>query len=1665
MLNRDKEAAVLQWLSCYDIKVRAISDLQDGLQLLKLLSTINPACSIENVDPVNTFAHIEQQLCEHHGCLPAHFLSSGSAKKRRYDDIQLATTSVLALSALALRATSCSPTSKVAPLLKLGEATQCCIRDLIEIVSAGDDVLENLAAYLKVSNLEEESFLCVTRVKRRKSESFTASPTGAQTPTKRNSISPQQRARLPAHQVKEMRMLREHINDEEQANVELRCEGSRLKDIIKRKDREINSLKERLNALQSVSYNDASSLALLHKNMEDTSAQNQLLQDEVNSLKRIREDYDMVIRQNVSLQAECEKMSQLQEKCNNLKEDLSKALTEKSDLRTKLDAVEYEVGELRCELGTKTRELDSLVGFYSNREEPAPRSSQALPQSPRASCYTELRMVELQEANAKLQQESCRLQSELEETTARMQADSNAKKATIMQLEEAKATLVAEMSQLTNRNTQLNIRISGLENELQLSKTTTATLESRLSIQSSQSEMLRQQLADKDQQIAALDEKSAASDAMNQELLKSNAELNAALRSSEVEKVAQAERMREIMAENRKHRDALSQQNSKMLALETTLRNVELKLAEAVGKSESLSSELSVSQEQCIKLEEAIASLRIELEAGRSRCRELEQQLSRAGCEKEAQSTRLLKVQDELNSVTSRADQLQARTQELEASKQQLETLCSELRHKLSESKCQLNVAAEENCALFKIKEEMQAAHASLRAQFDETSKQHAMLVTSLQGQIQESEVLVARLNEEKQTLAENSGKLEADLGLLRSELVKLNEKNVMLVNEVSEVTHSRDELNDNLVSQKRQVEQITAECARLQQCIQNSAAEKAELEARLEKETGLVHALKEKCAKHVAVNENLHSENAAIKSTLEEAKLGMEQLKASVQEVNNKNIALQNKLEGTTQKLDTLLAEKQMLQLKLSETSATYGALQKEVSEVRTKLRASEEQEQILRNANAGLDSFITDCKQRLQARESQLGEATRRIQSLQEEVCIFQQLVTRLNLEKKCLHSSLATAETTSQSLEKKCQAATCTIEEMRLKLKESHHRQVQLSALTEQLQQECSSLKLVLADMSEKLSCREQELTSAASDRDRMASQVKELQDGHVRLKHDNQALEDRIGDLEVKLNNQLELRRKSEEDYYECVKERDAHKETLRQQIDELTAKAAEKERLQAELEELQSQCEGCKTSASDMGQLTEEKERLELELASKHREFQTLIAKCDELCQKVQMLEKENEGLKCKLKSANEDSAKKLQAAFASIHSEMNEKTAEMKKSNLDLKETAAMWEKKCLEQQSLRKRREALLINHIADMKETIKQTKRDTETLKAQTEEKAMRLAATEEERDRLANELAAMTQERDRLASENRSLNAQLSYCDAKLRQHTKEPVKPPAKGANQSLYSTPSLESIWSQRRLSSRQSCSSTISCDEFKVPRFKSNPRRESGVSRSGQVAQAAALDSTIFSGKFLINFSLSFLLAAIISFFCHKALIIGHLPTVLCFSAQNGHRVLHLLYFQPCKAQMPFYIKESRFSCDEEQDMFSETALADLSSQLEDPMHRYSELYRRNSMLPQHLKSVYPVETQQCPIPATPLKGDGKLAFPEVASTSAAATPSGSTKQVNAAEDATKRKRDARSSSSDDCNSKPPFWATAGTPSKAKPKKSTQTPSSVKKFLRTRFKR
>lgn len=1550
MLNRDKEAAILQWLGCYHIKVKAISDLQDGLQLLHLLSSLDPTVSSENAEPSQAFTFIEKALCDLHGFLPAHFLTHGDGSKSRggrSSDAILAAAAVLTLSALAFRAASCSPTSDVGPLLQLDSAAQCHIKDLMEIVDSGEDVLDTLQAYVEASVEEESPPSASQRAKRRKSTSYTASPS-ARSPLKQLSPSPQQRPHLPVHQMQELKMLREHMREEEQTNSELREEAAQLKEAVKRKDKQIKGMNKRIQGLQAESSEESHTIATLHNRLEQLQAQNKFLEDKASSLERVRDDYDTIIRQNVSLQNENDKLSGLLQECQALKESLAATTAEMSQLASRLTVQDEWNTKLSAELDEKTRDLEATLNLYSMRGRQPPfldspgTSSCKSPETPRISCFQELLLVELQDTNARLQQELAQLQNELDAVTAKLQTDSNALTATTLQLEQTKANLTTEVSRLGQRCSQLSGQVASLEAELQASKTTAAKLESELSVQATEMKDLRLELASKDQQIAALDAKSASCEASNTELLMSNEQLNASLCSLEAEKVKHLSQLREVAAENERHQEALSQELAMVRSLDKAACQLKAKLCDEVEKGQSLQSQLAASQQEKVKLEELAAATRSKLAENVSHSAALQEMLSRLEREKNGQLAQLSEVWDKLEHAGCAVEQLQARVQELEASKHHLDTLCSELRLQLSEQECQLKTAVEEKCEVVKMMEEVQMAHVALRTKFDLTSQQHTAMTASLQQQVEEHKNVAGMLQEEKQALLERIIVLESELNQLRASVSNLREENAQLGSQLAVLTQFNEELNSDLCAKNEQSEKMAEECGRLQQCIKCETAGKKALKAHLEQEKETKRQLEEKCAEQASLNERISAENMALKAAVHEAGIEKRHLETDIKEVADGNSELRIRFQEIKGNLDAAVAEKRTVELKLSEKIAACATLLDEVSEVRAKLAASEEQEQVLRIRNTSLDSFAAACKDQLQAGKAELNKAAAQVESMRQEISVLQQAITRLNLEKEFLHSSLGTAENASRSLNEACVAATRAVDDMKQRLEDSERDRNHLTAVIEQLRQECASLKAVLSDTSEKLSLRERELASTRIEMKGLAARFKELEDKQGVLKHMNQALEDRIGDLEVKLNSQLQLQKKAEDDYYECVKERDAHKESLKQQIDELTAEVAENARLQQELEELRRAQYATESAAAEataeVAQLRAEKERLELDLANQTNELRKATARHDELHMKCRILENKNEGLKYELKSATEGLKKRVQASLVSVSAGYSEKIADLKKTEAALRDEVAAWKDKYQNERALRERRETVLTRHMGEMKEGIEHSSKDITALKTQLAEQSM--------------QLASVKQERDKLATENRSLQAQVSFCDAKLREHTKAVAKTD-RAPNESIYSTPSLESLWSQRQPSSaRQSRSSLSSIDQFKVPAaaWKGNPRRES---RSGPLAQAAALDSSIFS--------------------------------------------------------------ESRFSCDEEQDLFSETRLADLTCREENPMGRYNELYRRNSMVPTHLKSCYPVETQQSIIPATPLKGDGVFVYPQA---------------LGQVEDATKRKRPTQSSSSDEGASK-----------------------------------
>ncbi|KAG0412997.1 hypothetical protein HPB47_009861 [Ixodes persulcatus] len=717
-------------------------------------------------------------------------------------------------------------------------------------------------------------------------------------------------------------------------------------------------------------------------------------------------------------------------------------------------------------------------------------------------------------------------------------------------------------------------------------------------------------------------------------------------------------------------------------------------------------------------------------------------------------------------------------------------------------------------------------------------------------------------------------------------------------------------------------------------------SAERARAEvARLCEENGTLALRVERLGADVErvskrARENLERRERELQERSEQDKARCEAATARCQLLEKEKEALRADL---TAKLDSLTtqfsAEATRLRTSLTESEKAVLSMKElqarsldEASSLGRKLRTSEEERDALLKANAELRAFATTGSQQLQDMRRQLDTVSQQRDSIGQEARSLQKAGEALQLQNQLLRSSLEASKAGKAAAEASCMEATQSIRALREQLQEALSARKDDEFSLQTLRQDCADLRA------------QNELGGASLESTR--AELAEVLARCGRLDDENQALRDLVGDLEVQLKNLEHLKKRAEDDYYKCVEEKERHKDALKEHIEALASEARdsasavresqseasklreENGRLALEVERLKTEAEEAAKRASDYS------ERREKELLQESRLH---VARCEAATARCELLEKENERLGADLKTAKESYGRKLQAAFSEMTTESNKRILAFKKREVTLREENEALKKKYEEEKASHEKREKLFHKHVNEMESRVTQTNEDIETLKAQLSEND--------------GKLTTATSERDRLAMENRSLKAQLNYCELKMKERVK--------GSANSL--SASNESLWSQKTssgsLASLRS-NSSLASDQFKVPLHRPSSRRDSTLRASStSFAQPAALDTTIFS--------------------------------------------------------------ESRYSCDEEQDMFTHTNLTDLSrGPDEDPLGRYSELYRRNSMLQPHLKSSYPVETQTSKIPATPLKGTSSHVF-----TFAEASTS---KQ----DEASKRKRSARSDSS-----------------------------------------
>ncbi|XP_077527620.1 uncharacterized protein LOC144138993 [Haemaphysalis longicornis] len=1460
MLDSRKVDVLIQWLGCFDVKIAKLSELGDGLKLLKLLSSIDPKCAAENVAPAEAFVQIEQILIGLHGSLPPGFLAP--ATKSGCRDSVLALAAALTLSSVVLHATRCGATEDMRPLLALDEASQSCIKDVVQTVSAGDAVLRNLRSYLRAKPADTGPSAVISPPSRlSNSASYVFSPTSAESPPKPSPIKTPERPPLKRAQLWEMQVLREQILDEEQTSANLQAEVFRLKKALRARDKEIGRLRETLATLEACSSEDASCQEQLRERIELMESQNALLQEQLLSMRRMQADYDDLIRQNAQLQGEKHQLSEREAELQVLEERLAAALSHGVELQAQLAASEEARASLASAMADQAEELQSLREFCASRRESrppfldSPRSPCTPTEHRSTSCFQELRLVELEE-------DSARLRSELEEKTAQHELESSALRATIAQLEEAKAQLEAELSQPTRDSAQQNLRTAGLRNDLLGCKSLAAELEPGLAVREDHLDVRNAQAK------VVSNSSSAAGDAV--EPLDSNVDIDVASRLSEAAPATEEHSFCHAALESGSHHGASPEHSCTVVCADEEENDPGAVITDVAEGFDSFSSDI---------LAEGVDLPQPELGEGSSSST-LYKQLSCVEGEEEAHSPLPLEMQDKPEPTKVPTGHSQVLVRDLEG-------LCLQLQAALTDAEHRLWPVGEENAALVKIKEEVQRANTVLRSKLDEAVQAH----TAISASLREQEDAIARLEEEKKCAIEEAEKLAIKVESLECEHSELPEGNSGLEQQSSRGSQSSEELHENLGSEDERTWSVAKACSKLQICVEGDALGKCEQEK--------------------------------------------EHLKVSVECVTGvKNDAIE-----------------------LGSSEKTCNAA-KAVS-AKIELSHLEEGGQVLKHADDSHDCLGKACEDELPVKcrltDLQL------IDTLKHEVSILREALVRMDLEKQFLHSSLMTAENSVRSLREACQAgngdAKLKMEEGRTENEQPTHL-VSVSSDTKRELSDTnkgqSDSKQDLSDMTQKASDTREEVSDASeglSDLKELvhtcdgsanyAGHAVELKDEtSLLLQEENEALKLRVSDLEAKLTDQRELQK--------CLEEFRARNDALQKQVELLASEAAQGKVYELEngrLRELVDEVDDRREAAAcRVGELEEARRRLELDSEEREKRLAEAEARCVNVGRTCKILENKNAGLKMELEALRTTARKNLQEATSSATAVQARHKEELDalKEELD-------------KEQALRRRRESLLTQHSKEMAQKLECLNKDSAALKKQLASKT--------------TELAAVAQDRTRLAMENRSLKAQLSYCEAKMRDSELErgsrSSRSRAGALSASLYSTPSLDSLWSQRPSDSntRQNSLASMASDHF--------PERREAPEDAEEV----------------FNFSLG------------------------------------------------------------------ASSLPEKEGEQDDTLQRFSELHRRNSMVPLHLKSCYPAEAMP----------DNRLLLsspPESFSASSSSSLGDKGGQCGA-------KKGASSATGREEGSGDKHWriSTMVTPKKSKPKKKATTPSSVKKLLRRTFKK
>uniref|UniRef100_UPI00398F7EB1 golgin subfamily B member 1-like isoform X3 n=1 Tax=Pristiophorus japonicus TaxID=55135 RepID=UPI00398F7EB1 len=935
---------------------------------------------------------------------------------------------------------------------------------------------------------------------------------------------------------------------------------------------------------------------------------------------------------------------------------------------------------------------------------------------------------------------------------------------------------------------------------------TVSQLRVQLTAVSSEADLLKIIIQEKELALSQIKERSAAC----------NEEWMFKLQAKEGEYAALTEKFIHLEHLFSQLKSQINRQNSEINQLKEVLTQKEASISEQrklVGKLQDKASESDLMRSQFTESTELNSRLQSQVQNMLSDSKRLEQSLQ----EKETAFSHL----------QERYAEQSEQFKELRATLDMKEEEIAGLQSVLCEKNVNIQVT-ESNANALKIeveslKEELQKSHVSLNdygnivQQKDEmfaiNQKNMNSQILALDAQKIKYKDAIEQLEMVNQDLKQNGLTLQKKC-LDQAQRIEVLESNLKTLSEKSSQDHQEEAaLIENL---HQQCDQLVKENAQLGHHINTVKMEKAEVNAsyqkQLQQKSDELQVLEEKLATMCDVREKLdvtqrmEGENEHLQKQVSLKSEEVSKLKLEVQKLEQNLMESERKWLaefGRETEQNSLLTEKlRNLENQTEAKDVKIDSLQKALDNLQeTSATRLKEQE-----------ALATNASQQVVEKQSRLEELSALVLSNEAAVNELKQILSEKEKEIENLRNSVSASETSE--ITESMAAKLMSLEEEKLSLRNelqqtklSHHLELEAlqrqvadrNEMLEQSQAELRESQNVLDESFQQNSSVQEQVRALEQELSEKSQQMEDAVEEGARHFDSLQKKEQATHVLTMQVNQQQELVMSLSQQ----LREKDASTLLLTESISKEIVKAAEEEKHLAD--QIQALKVQHRVSDENIARLTREleeyKTRLEQQeilLCTKEVQYQSTVAKNEQMHSQTQMLTKERDLLKKKFQAAlltRRDLMKKVQelqqAALAGaekeqqieelhcncrmLESQTQELTSELTSGQKQIEELELHLE--LLKQQLVEKDSDINILSETLSAKETlIEQLQKNVSKCEMEKETLSLELLQTAQENDSAIAQLQSVSAEKERAFEEERcQFNSELEKLNIALSKNT--------------------------------------------------------------------------------------------------------------------------------------------------------------------------------------------------------------------------------------------------------------------------------------------------